>query len=161
MPKKPRVGPQPQCTCHASKENYKRRCVDAREQGQLLPNRLITQAEPLRPFRFFRKCLSRPGITEYEKEHATCVPNDGSNWSRKWVVSESNRNKQCRQSRNGDNDEHSPFLEKYKAGDSRAFGIAVCESETFDQGHIAIRAAVNVGQIFGLALGAEHARPRL
>ncbi len=135
--------------------------LDAREQGQLLPNRLITQAEPLRPFRFFRECLSRPGIAKYEKEHATCVPNDGSNLSGKWVASESNTNKPYRHNRNGDNDEHSPFFENYEAGDSRTLEIAVCDRETFDQGHIAIGAAVNVGQILGLALGAEHGRPRL
>jgi len=48
--------------------------VNAHEQGQLLPNRLLTQAEPLRPFRFYRQPSS--GIAKYEKEHATEDPDE-------------------------------------------------------------------------------------
>ena len=102
--------------------------------------------KPFVPFAFFANVLSRPGIAKYEKEHATCVPNDRGDLNLKWVVSEGNKNKHCRQTRYGDNNEHSPFFEKDKAGDSRALGIAVCDRETFDQGHIAIGAAVYVGR---------------
>jgi hypothetical protein len=38
--------------------------------------------------------------------------------------------------------------------------MAVFDGETFDSQHIAIAAAVNVGRIFALALGAEHGKPR-
>jgi hypothetical protein len=133
--------------------------VDAHEQGQLLPNRLLTQAEPLRPLRFYRP--PRPGIAKYEKEHETCVRNDRGDLNLKRVVSEDNKNEHCRQKQNGDNNEHSPFFEKYNAGDSRTLGIIVPDRKTFDEGHIAIGAAVNVGRILGLALGAEHGKPRL
>jgi hypothetical protein len=37
----------------------------------------------------------------------------------------------------------------------------VCDRETFDQRHIAVRATANVGQILGLALRAEHGKPPL
>ena len=56
---------------------------------------------------------------------------------------------------------NSPHSLKRTKPETRALGIAVCDRETFDQGHIAIGAAVYVGQILGLAFGAEHGRPRL
>ena len=99
--------------------------MDAHEQGQFLPNRLLTQAEPLRPLRFYR--VPRPSVAKYEKEHETCVHNDRGDLNFKWVVSEGNKNKHCRQNHNGDNNEHSPFFEKYKAGNSRALGITLCD----------------------------------
>jgi len=104
--------------------------VDAYEQGKFLPNRFLTQAEPLCPFPFYRP--PRPGIAKYEKEHATCVPNDRGDLNIKWVVSEENKNKNRRYKHNGDNNKHSPFFEKYKAGNPRTLGIAVCDIETFD-----------------------------
>lgn len=104
--------------------------MDAYEQGQLLPNRLLTQAESLRPLRFYRP--PRPGIAKYEKEHETCVHNDRGDLNLKWVVSEGNKNKHCHEKHYRDNNERSPFFEKYKAGDSRTLGIAVCDREAFD-----------------------------
>src|SRR5579864_7030653 len=109
MPENPGAGAQPHCYRHASKEDYKRPCVEAHEQGQLLPNRLLTQAEPLRPLRFYRP--TRPGIAKYEKKHKTCVHNNRGDLNLKWVVSEGNEDKYCRQKHNGDNNEHSQFFE--------------------------------------------------
>jgi len=60
----------------------------------------------------------------------------------------------------GDNNEPSQFFEKHKAANLSTLGMAVFDGETFDSQHIAIAAAVNVGRIFALALGAEHGKPR-
>lgn len=133
--------------------------MDAYEHGQLLPNRLLTQAETLRALPPYR--TPRPGIAKYEKENETGVHNHRGDLNLKWVVSEGNKNKHRRQNRYGDYNKHSPFFQNYEAGDSRRLGIAGSDRQTFDQGHIAIGAAVNVGQILGLALGAEHGKPRL
>ena len=132
MPAGPRVGAQPHCSRHASKEDYEKPCVDAREQGQLLSNCVLTQAETLRSLRFSRPRTGRPGIAKYEKENAACVPNHRGDLNRIWSVSEANKNKQCRQNRNRDNNENSPLLEKYKTGDSRTLGIAMRGRETLD-----------------------------
>ena len=70
--------------------------------------------------------MPRPDIAKYEKEHAACVGNDRGDLNLKGVVSEGNENKHCRQKHYGDDNEHSPFFEKHKAGDSRTLGIAVC-----------------------------------
>jgi len=104
--------------------------VDTHEQGQLLPNRLLTQAKTLRALHFYR--IPRPGIAEYEKEHATGVPNDRGDLNFKWVVAEGTENKQCRQNHNGDNNEHPQFFEKYKAGNALTLGGAVRDRAMFD-----------------------------
>ena len=96
-------------------------------RGNFFLTAFSSRLNPFVPFPF----IARPGVAKYEEEHDTRVRNDGGDLNLKLVVSEGNKDKHCRQKHCGDNNEHSPFFEEYKARVLRAPGIAVCDTETF------------------------------